>query len=53
MQNNGIVNGIVKVFAVLFALVCLYYISFSFVSGHYENKAREYDLAKGGDSKEI
>lgn len=53
MQNNGIVNGIVKVFAVLFALVCLYYISFSFVSGHYENKAREYALAKGGDSKEI
>ena len=46
-------NGFVKVFAVLFALVCLYYISFSFVSSHYENKAHEYALAKGGDSREI
>ena len=46
-------NGVVKVFAVLFALVCLYYISFSFVSSHYENKAHEYALAKGGDSREI
>lgn len=49
MQNNGFV----KVFAVLFALVCLFYISFSFVSSHYENKAKEYALAKGGDSKTI
>ncbi len=46
-------NGFVKVFAVLFALVCLYYISFSFVSSHYENKAHEYALAKGGDSREM
>ena len=49
MQNNGFV----KILAVLFALVCLFYISFSFVSGHYENKAREYALSKGGDSKAI
>lgn len=49
MQNNGFV----KVFAVLLTLVCLFYISFSFVSSHYENKAKEYALAKGGDSKTI
>ncbi len=46
-------NSVVKTFAVLFALVCLYYISFSFVSAHYENKAQEYALSKGGDSKEM
>lgn len=46
-------NGIVKFFAVLFAVACLYYISFSFVSSHYENKAHEYALAKGGDNKTI
>lgn len=38
MQNKGFV----KVFAVLLTLVCLYYLSFSFVTRHYENKAIEF-----------
>ena len=42
MQNKGFV----KVFAVLLTLVCLFYLSFSFVSGHYNKKAAEY---AGGD----
>lgn len=37
MQNKGFV----KVFAVLLTLVCVFYLSFSFVTRHYENKARE------------
>ena len=37
MQNKGFV----KVFAVLLSLVCLFYISFSFVASSYENKAKE------------
>jgi len=41
MQNKGFV----KVFAVLLSLVCLFYISFSFVTRHYISKAKEY--AKG------
>lgn len=41
MQNKGIV----KVFAVLLTLVCLFYLSFSFVTRHYTNKAKT--LAKG------
>ena len=35
MQNKGFV----KVFAVLLTLVCIYYLSFSFVTSHYEAKA--------------
>lgn len=35
MQNKGFV----KVFAVLLTLVCIYYLSFSFVTSHYESKA--------------
>ncbi|MDY3064123.1 MAG: protein translocase subunit SecDF [Bacteroidaceae bacterium] len=35
MQNKVFV----KVFAVLLALVCIYYLSFSFVTSHYESKA--------------
>ena len=35
MQNKGFV----KVFAVLLTLVCLFYLSFSVVTNHYENKA--------------
>jgi SecD/SecF fusion protein len=43
MQNKGFV----KVFAVLLTLVCLFYLSFSFVTRHYNSKAAEY---AGGDS---
>ena len=35
MQNKGFV----KLFAVALILVCIYYLSFSFVTRHYENKA--------------
>ena len=37
MQNKGFV----KVFAVLLTLVCVFYLSFSFVTRHYNNKAKE------------
>lgn len=37
MQNKGIV----KFIAVLLVLVCLFYLSFSFVTKHHENKAAE------------
>ena len=42
MQNKGFV----KVFAVLLMLVCVFYLSFSFVTQHYNSKAAEY---AGGD----
>ena len=38
-------KGFVKVFAVLLTLVCVFYLSFSFVTRHYASKAKEY--AKG------
>ncbi len=41
MQNKGFV----RVFALLLTLVCVFYLSFSFVTRYYTNKAREY--AKG------
>ena len=44
MQNKGFV----KVFAVLLTLVCIYYLSFSFVTRHYENKAAKME-AKAGE----
>ena len=37
MQNKGFV----KAFAILLTLVCVFYLSFSFVTRHYTNKARE------------
>ena len=42
MQNKGFV----KVFAVLLTLVCMFYLSFSFVTRHYNSKAAEF---AGGD----
>ncbi len=38
MQNKGFV----KVFAVLLTLVCLFYLSFSFVTRHHMNKAEQH-----------
>ena len=41
MQNKGFV----RVFAILLTLVCVFYLSFSFVTRHYAHKAKEF--AKG------
>ena len=46
MQNKGFV----KVFAILLTLVCLFYLSFSFVTRYYNNKAKQY--AKGDEVAE-
>jgi SecD/SecF fusion protein len=47
MQNKGFVT----VFAALLALVCAFYISFSFVTNRYEKKAEEYALQSGNPAK--
>lgn len=46
MQNKGFV----RIFAVLLTLVCVFYLSFSFVTRHYTNKAKEF--AKGDEKVE-
>lgn len=38
MQNKGII----KVFAILFALVCIYQLSFTFIAGNIEEEAEEF-----------
>ena len=43
-------KGIVRILAVCLALVCAFYLSFSFVTRHYDQKAQEY--ANGEKSKE-
>ena len=45
MQNKGFV----KVFAILLTIVCAYYLSFSFVDKHMENKAES--MAKGDPTR--
>ena len=46
MQNKGFV----KVFAVLLALVCAFYLSFSFVANWHESKAQEIAAAQGEEA---
>ena len=43
MQNKGIV----KFIAIALALVCIFYLSFSFVTRHYENKAAAMEEIEG------
>lgn len=46
MQNKGFISTI----AVLLILICGFYISFSFVTSHYEKKAEEYAAKTAGTS---
>lgn len=46
MQNKGFISTI----AVLLVLICGFYISFSFVTSHYEKKAEEYAAMMAGTS---
>lgn len=43
-------KGLIRIFAALLTLVCLFYLSFSFVTGAYNKKAKEY--AAGDPAKE-
>ena len=47
MQNKGFV----RVFAIMLALVCIFYLSFSIVTGKYNRAAAVY--ANGDDTKEV
>ncbi|KAA6330354.1 hypothetical protein EZS27_020925 [termite gut metagenome] len=46
MQNKGFI----KFFAILLSLVCIFYLSFSFVTNYYTKKAKEY--AQGDEKME-
>ncbi len=46
MQNKGFV----KVFALLLSLVCVFYLSFSVVTSHYEGKAQEIAQTEGEEA---
>tara|TARA_R110001632_G_scaffold83349_3_gene184561 strand:+ start:14416 stop:17400 length:2985 start_codon:yes stop_codon:yes gene_type:complete len=47
MQNKGLI----RLFAILFGLVSLYQLSFSFFTSKVENEAKEYALSKGDENK--
>ena len=47
MQNKGFV----KVIAVLLALICIFYMSFSWVASYYENKCLAFSLENANYSK--
>lgn len=53
MQNKGTLGSIIAgVIAVFLVFVCLFYLSFSLVSNHYESKADEYALGVAGAAGE-
>ncbi|MDP3358639.1 MAG: protein translocase subunit SecDF [Lutibacter sp.] len=49
MQNKGLI----KLFAILFGLVSLYQLSFTWFTGGVENKAKVYAESKSADGREI
>ena len=54
MQSKGTLGSVVAgVIAIFLVLVCLFYLSFSMVSSHYEGKAREYAQTKAGGTENL
>ena len=53
MQSNGKLGSVVAgVIAVFLVLVCLFYLSFTFVSSKYENEAAAYAIEESGDNND-
>ena len=51
MQSKGKLGSVVAgVIAIFLVLVCLFYLSFTFVSSKYENQAAEYAKVESGDN---
>ncbi len=51
MQSKGKLGSIVAgVIAIFLVLVCLFYLSFTFISNKYENEAATYALQESGDN---
>ena len=51
MQSKGKLGSVVAgVIAIFLVLVCLFYLSFTFVSSNYENQAAEYAKVESGDN---
>ncbi len=51
MQSKGTLGSIVSgVIAIFLVIVCVFYLSFSIVTNHYEKKADEYALNIAGDN---
>ena len=48
MQNKGLI----KVFAILFGLVCIYQLSFTFITNNVESEAEEFAIQKVGEDVE-
>ena len=47
MQSKGSLGSVVAgVIAIFMVLICLFYLSFTVVTNHYENKAEEYAVAE-------
>ena len=51
MQSKGNLGSIVAgVIAVFLVLVCLFYLSFTFISNKYESQAAAYAIEESGDN---
>ena len=49
MQNKGLI----RVFAIIFGLVCLYQLSFSYFTNKTEAQAKEYAISQAGDDSDL
>ena len=53
MQKGKLGSAVAGILAIFLVIVCLFYISFTLVTNHYEGKAKEYAVAVSGDQEGI
>ncbi len=53
MQKGKLGSAVAGILAIFLVIICLFYISFTLVTNHWENKAKEYAVAVSGDANAV
>ncbi|MDE5686332.1 MAG: hypothetical protein K2I26_07200, partial [Paramuribaculum sp.] len=49
MQKGKLGSAVAGILAIFLVIICLFYLSFTMVTNHYEDQAKEYAIAVSGD----
>ncbi len=53
MQKGKLGSAVAGILAIFLVIICLFYISFTLVTNHWENKAKDYAVAVSGDANAV
>ena len=53
MQKGKLGSAVAGILAIFLVIICLFYISFTLVTNHWENKAKDYAVSVSGDPNAV